>query len=389
MKVTVKGRDLLRGKQIDLPTGEANLVVVERLARHLIEVEDQHFNHDSAVLLPDRATSGSAARSEVSGLGVVVRTLAFAKANAGRKLLVAGHTDTTGDAAYNLSLSRLRARNVRAALVGDEAEFVLTARTKHRTCDVQEILFWVTRRFGWDCDPGGIDDAYGPATKGAVRRFQREYGLRFEEPIAVDGVVGEQTWKGFFRLYEIELALAARSTAADLKRDRSALKFTTPEFVGCGESHPIEEAAADDFESATNRRVEILFFDPGEEPRFDCHPDETQCKPGRCELFDPVVYRLRPAKPEPAKHASKVDYLLRGNSGCRILPERPFTLERNGELKEGTTDVDGRVLAEGLQSGSWTLTIEGTKVALQSLPVGEASRIHVLSGVYLPASGET
>jgi peptidoglycan hydrolase-like protein with peptidoglycan-binding domain len=37
-------------------------------------------------------------------------------------------------------------------------------------------------------DVGGVDERYGAATKGAVKKLQQQRGL------AVDGVVGPQTW---------------------------------------------------------------------------------------------------------------------------------------------------------------------------------------------------
>lgn len=42
---------------------------------------------------------------------------------------------------------------------------------------------------GYDCGPWGADGDFGPATYGAVTRFQREHGLE------VDGVIGPETWR--------------------------------------------------------------------------------------------------------------------------------------------------------------------------------------------------
>ncbi|MGV8842198.1 MAG: OmpA family protein [Pseudomonas sp.] len=52
-----------------------------------------------------------------SGLGNINKLAQFLQENAERKVMVEGYTDSTGSAAYNLSLSERRAESVRRALV--------------------------------------------------------------------------------------------------------------------------------------------------------------------------------------------------------------------------------------------------------------------------------
>ncbi|WP_026486616.1 peptidoglycan-binding domain-containing protein [Caldanaerobius polysaccharolyticus] len=44
-------------------------------------------------------------------------------------------------------------------------------------------------------DPGPIDGIFGPRTKNAVMRLQRDYGIR------VDGIVGPETLNVIYKLY--------------------------------------------------------------------------------------------------------------------------------------------------------------------------------------------
>ena len=77
-------------------------------------MEDIHFHHNSAVVLPWRYGENadtSADEDRLSGLSVIAAALRYAKANPGKKLLLAGHTDSSGQTDYNRSR---RARWTRA-----------------------------------------------------------------------------------------------------------------------------------------------------------------------------------------------------------------------------------------------------------------------------------
>lgn len=316
----ISGRDFVRGRGVDVPTGEANVVVVEPFTHYLVEVEDAHFRTDSAVLMPDRvadapsasggtpASSGnrgpaSAADRLVDGLRVVQVCLEYARDHRGHNLLVVGHTDRAGAPGYNLTLSRLRAENVLHVVTGDEESWAEVCCAKNQVADYQQILAWIAAAFGWDCDPGRIDNEVGPRTRGSVARFQREYNDLFDEDIAVDGVVGRQVWKAFFRLYMQELALMLGTDRDGLAALRGGLSFVEPKAIGCGASHPVGNAAANAgaYRSQADRRVELLFFKPGQEPRLSCHPSKTSCEPSSCELYDRVVYRFEPVPAPDAK----------------------------------------------------------------------------------------
>lgn len=61
--------------------------------------------------------------------------------------------------------------------------------------------------------------------------------------------------------------------------------------VGCGEHRP-RIATADGVREQGNRRVEIMFFDPGEEPRLDCHAQPGVCAVELCELAKADIYEI-------------------------------------------------------------------------------------------------
>lgn len=288
-KFDVSIRELSK-RPFSLSTGEPHRIVVSRFVGRRIEMADAHFHTDSAVLLPDEGPRLSEPGSDaprLTSLAVLRASCLHAKNHPSSKVVVAGHTDTVGTPGYNVALSQLRADNVRAALVGDRDKWVETAKAKNIVADRQRILRFVTFTLGWDCNPGEIDNEDGPRTKKALKNFQSRYNAEFGASIAVDGVIGNETWGAFFDVYMRELRDLLEVDDAGLTSLQGGVKFVEASHaaVGCGEHHPLEGANQDEFRSQTNRRVEILFFEPGQEPRFPCHPAAKQCKPAACEIY--------------------------------------------------------------------------------------------------------
>ena len=292
--IRLTARDLT--KPLHLPTGEEHVIVVSSLRGVVLEMEDVHFHTDSAVLLPHpTGTQGTAPPGpSTTSLGVLGTCLGYAKDHPDRKLLIVGHTDTVGPPSYNVILSERRANNVLCALTGDRDGWAKICEQKHKPEDTQEILAWAASSLGWDCDPGGIDGVIGDRTTRAIRSFQQIYNGELNKHISIDGVVGPQTWQAFFDLYMLALRDVLKVDEAGLSSLRGGLTFVDSgrKAVGCGENHPVENSRADEYRSQTNRRVELLFFEPGQEPKLDCHPAAGQCKAGVCEIYDPDFYEF-------------------------------------------------------------------------------------------------
>jgi hypothetical protein len=283
-----------RSKTWNLSTAQLHTLRIAPLRTALIEVEDAHFHHDSAVLMPDFGGDpnlpGGGGRT---GIAVLAACLRHAEANPERKLLSAGHTDTSGDDAYNIDLSQLRADNVVAALVGDKAAWVAIAENKHKVEDYQRILEWIAWLWGWPCSPGGIDGDHGSGTDAAVEAFQQLAGEELQQNISVDGDVGQQTWGAIFDIYMLVLADVLGVDPQGLAALQQGVTWMDggKKGVGCGESFPVDQRGVDGLMSATNRRVELLFFEPGEEPKLLCHAAAGTCTKDKCDLYAPGAYQ--------------------------------------------------------------------------------------------------
>lgn len=312
--IHLKRRDLLAGKcRAVLRTGQQyRLVVSRRLEVKFIEVGDTHLRFNSAVVLPvDYAPPAEG--PTISGLDQIAAALAFVRdcPNPGKKILIAGHTDTSGGDASNVTLSTLRAQVVHGALVGDRDQFAHACWGPHLTDeqrypdggsgkkrgvlwdDYEDVLNWVEATLGWPCGyPKSKSTLWG-----ATVAFQESYnGSDLHAPgatISESGRFDEATWKAVHDCYQVKIADLLHTDLAGLQQLRARLSFVDDRpdkhYVACGEFKPIDAPHRDEYRSQTNRRVELLYYDPGEEPAAPCLQGE--CAPDQCPVFDGEQYK--------------------------------------------------------------------------------------------------
>jgi OmpA family len=368
-------------RPLAVATGETHKVTIRwPKSMHLLEMEDAHFHHDSAVLLPDYAGSLSEEDEEspdrAMGLAVLRAALAQAAENPKQKLLIAGHTDTTGQPDYNVDLSQQRADSVLHVLCGNKDDWVTVAHGKHKTEDYQQIFKWAARQFGWDCDPGAVDDKDGPKTKAATKEFQKGYNVDFEQSIDEDGIVGKQTWGAVFDCYEQVLGEVLfdpeESSLADRRGKIVFLDDPLPKNKGFGENYPIEEKEKDNYNSAVNRRVELLFFDPGEEPK------EGQLELEGCKLYDPLVYGRNYIQVFPLPGTPVRIGLTFVDELGEPLKETEVTLTfANGAQSSLTTNDAGKITAQVIEGMAFEMEIADVQEFSTTLGGGTFSGTHL------------
>lgn len=406
-------------KLFDRATSQTHRLVLIPRPSYLLEVHDVHFHHNSAVMLPDAFAEdpepGGAPLEDDPGLAVLSSALRYANEHPTQKLLLAGHTDTSGEFGYNETLSRKRAKSVLHLIEGSDAareQWRKLANETDKTEDVQLILKFIARDLfpEWGCDPGAIDDVSGPSTRAAIRAMQTGYKRDFLGPdgiekngtreFAVDGEVGPQTWGAIFDVYQHGIRTLLDADEARMAELHASLAFVDDgkRAVGCGEFFPIEEPERQNFKSRRNRRVEILFFEPEHLPLLDCHPSaDGNCVKELCEVYNPrAFFRIFiPVTPGSLDEIWRVRVLRPGRGPIGSWPKvanKPFVLRRqqagpDAEIN-GTTNADGelvvRVFADDeemtLEIDGVTLTLRGGK--LPALSAGdEASIKHRLFNV--------
>jgi hypothetical protein len=275
---------------------------------HILEMEDVLFHLDSAVMMPDApagksSTQGTtddpedaaiqAQENQLSGVRALAVTFKQFEFDSRKRLLVAGHTDTSGAAQMNFELSDQRASAIVHLLEGNRDEWADISFHRHHIEDYQQIMKYVSvsPRFGWNTDPIKLDNKWGDDTSTATKNFITSYntwilsGLAPTEATQIPESLHTQIkndsqhkwpvemWQAIYDIYNEEMAAALKVSREVLaSKYRGMLQFcdTSKKYVACGESFPIDHAERENYRSQLNRRVELLFFDQDEVPVLNC-----------------------------------------------------------------------------------------------------------------------
>jgi type VI secretion system secreted protein Hcp len=247
VKISHPEGDEIESERLKLPFKKQQTV-------QFIEIPDVLFNHNSAVPCID---------INETLVGAMVSALIYAHNNPDKEIVIYGHTDSSGETDYNLELSELRSKSIKALLDNDSSGFVNVCNDKYEVEDYQTILTALTKTYSWDCDPGAVDNQNGPKTEGALKNFQIDYNLFYEQSIGEDGKIGKQTWGALFNVIrDIIWGIASKETGDTIP----TLKYGKggSGINPCGEKYAQDAYAKKGRKSKSDRRVEIVFSDPSE-----------------------------------------------------------------------------------------------------------------------------
>ena len=348
------------GQRLRATPGIHHVFVIKRnrVSVDILEAEDTLFNFKSAVFLPggvteaDEKDQGQATdeQKRVGGLAVICGIFRYNELcnqrGQSKHMLITGHTDTVGSDNYNAKLSLKRAEVIWSLIEGGvegRKKFVEICSKENVAEDQQEILKWLSKKMArfdavsavtrdpddsmkwnydpepmWrDLDPGKIDGKIGNNTQTAVNNFKRVFKVRFppqdgnvdiavradladfKEKKSTWGVFDTWAWEAVYEIYQAEIQFSLLQDGLDLFEIRKNLKWVDDQkkAVGCGETWPIDSRGTDNYRSQSNRRVEILFYDPYELYRYTpgdagteneksflpCH--DGTCAQGDCHIF--------------------------------------------------------------------------------------------------------
>jgi hypothetical protein len=353
-----------------------------------IEVGFVHFNNDRHVLMPEGPSpdppGSETPGGSLDGLQVVANALDHARKHPKRQMLVTGHSDSTALISYNLPLSARRADSTFCVLQGYDLKdlWVQSAlRDGGHADDWRRILRWVDKTFKLDCEASDPNKPDFAKDQKAITNFQKGYnnevdrlaannifapGFAQKIPGSQLGFVGIATWQAFFDFYQRDLVRQlSLTTQAELTTVQKNVSLINLPTQGCSEFHSRDLAERAARRTAgypekagpkdpRDRRVEILFFDPGEAPPFECHPttDVNRCEPSKCVLYANQQFPQRPlpvigAAPATTVKLERIDVLLRtGNDfeeGRRFTPLVREKIRFRVSVAGLSTPFDGKV----------------------------------------------
>ena len=291
-------------------TSHKNIMTLNRIKIYILEMEDVLFHLNSAVMMPENpegkssGNSGGGSKNQetvsgISALGLVFKQFEF---DPNKRMIIAGHADTSGQPKGNFDLSKERAENVLYLLTGDKIKWAEICANRHKVEDYQQIMKFFAERNGINCDPVKIDNKWGEKTENATKEF-----LKKTIPDNADTLLNEikddskkkwpeEVWQVVYDLYIKHLCkVLGVPNEEQLKKRRDTLKYVNDSIpcVSCGESFPIDSKDKKNYRSQKNRRVEILFFDKDEieAESIKCPPARTSVhKEEECPLWKKIYF---------------------------------------------------------------------------------------------------
>jgi outer membrane protein OmpA-like peptidoglycan-associated protein len=255
------------------------------------------------------------------------------RANPESDLLIVGHTDLAGGAAYNDELSLDRAKAMAAYLTDDVATWYAwygsdKPSDKRWGAIEDELMIEAVADDNGEKIPSNAD---------AVRWYQETRGL------TVDGDAGPQTRQ----------ALIAEYMALDDTTLPKDIRLTTH---GCGENFPAKQTA-DGAAEQENRRVEVFFFDnpipPPDRPDGILPPPPGNNSPAGGREYSEWV--LRTQEVHEFEVGRWIRLLLRYDDGTAARNVNATVLHSGSVQSTGTTDARGVLMIHGVVGDEWSL----------------------------------
>lgn len=225
-------------------------VVVARDRAELVSLDGWH--EGGAVLMFGVARTQD---EQAVTVRAILRTALVRRKQSGM-LLVLGHADTKGKTTDNADLAKQRATSVLLYLAGARSDWAAHAFDNATVADLQAALAWAATT-GIACNPGPVDDDWGPATNEGLM------GLREASGVPLEQSLGPDDWAAIYDLYDAELAGLLYCDIASLAEIKASLTLVGDSY---GEQWPAVAPNKNGYLCPANRRVDLVWCDVHAEP---------------------------------------------------------------------------------------------------------------------------
>jgi hypothetical protein len=150
------------------------------------------------------------------------------------------------------------------------------------------------------------------------------------------------TWGAIFDVYEFGLRQELDVDEAGVADLRKSVVFVDDKrkALGFSEHQPVDQVGRDNVQSQSNRRVELLFFDTGEEPDLVL----AESDPDISELYLPAEYKHTTlVRPGSLAQGGPVLFLQMVKVDDTPRPDLPYTLEVGSDSRQGVTSGQGNL----------------------------------------------
>jgi hypothetical protein len=315
---------------------------------------DALFRTNSAVVLPEGESPASVVgeHESLSTIGLVASVLRYNAKHEGKKLLVAGHADRSSTIGFNQPLSEERARAVLALVDGNRDAFAAICKKRNSEVDLTQIFDWANRNpnLRFKCKPTVMDRIPSDTNYDLFRESFNAWvdaapsGEHRGTKIRAKGRADSfpDIWGAVYDIYESELGKELGELPAGVAALRADLTWVddNQKFVGYSEHHPIAKDRPNGMRSKEDRRVEVLFFDKGEEPV----PATEAKNPKASAVYDGTIYERRRLPADPSLWDEP--YTLRlylHDEHQMLMPDTEYELTVGREIRRNRSDANGHI----------------------------------------------
>ncbi|MGL1886749.1 MAG: hypothetical protein OCD76_09555 [Reichenbachiella sp.] len=113
-----------------------------------------------------------------------------------KKIVRAQHPETSDDPEIALFEKRINAMT--ALSLNTLSDVTSLAQNDGTLLDFKQSLKTLSIKYGWECNPGDVNESEDSETSNAIEQFQKTFNTLYSKSITVSGSLEKETWEALF-----------------------------------------------------------------------------------------------------------------------------------------------------------------------------------------------